>query len=178
MESAPSYADVYPLIRSGGLFVMLIGAAIVLGSIWFRSRNALLGLGATIAAVAVSLSAARLAAPYGVPTFAQVAWLVTAVVAEVVALVFVIRRFAPHGERAVLLAILVVVGMHFLPMAPAFGPLAAVLGVVCAVNALAAVRISGYPLRAVWAIDGGLKIAVGALMWWLPLVGTAGNSAV
>ena len=177
MEAALSYANVHPLMRSGGLFVMLIGAAMVLGSIWFRSRNVLLVLGATLATVAVSLSAARLTAPYGVPTFAQVAWLVTAVVAEAIALVLVIRSFAPRGERAVLLAILVVVGFHFLPMAPAFSPFAAVLGVACAVNAFVAMRISGYPLRAVWATDGGLKLAVGALMWWIPLVGTHGTFA-
>lgn len=157
---------------------MLMGAAILLGAIWFRSRNVLLALGAMLATVAVSLSAARLAAPYGVPTFAQVAWLVTAVVAEVAALVLVIRHFAPRGERAVLLAILVVVGLHFIPMTPAFGPLAAVLGVVCAVNALVAMRISQYPLRAVWATDGGLKIALGALMWFMPLFGTDGSAAV
>lgn len=169
VESVSSYANLYPLVRGGGLFVMLMGAGIVLGAIWFRSRNSFLAIGAIVATVAVSLTAARLAAPYGVPTLAQIGWLVAAVVAEVIALALVIPRFARRGERAVLLAILVVVGLHFIPMAPAFGPLAAVLGVLCALNAFAAVRMSQYPLRAVWATDGVLKVILGALMWFVPL---------
>jgi hypothetical protein len=57
-------------------------------------------------------------------------------------------------------------------MAPAFGPLAVALGVSCTANAWIATRFPGYSLRAVWAVDGGLKIALGALMWWLPVIGT------
>jgi len=157
---------------------MVIGAAIVIGSIWPRSRMALLALGAALAALATALSAARLAAPYGAPTIAQVAWLAVAVTVEVVALMIVIRHFAERGERALLVAVLVVVGFHFLPMAPAFGPLAAVLGVACTANALSAVHLSNYSLQAVWVVDGGLKVVFGALMWSIPLIGSHANAAV
>ncbi len=178
MESAGSYANLYPLVRSGALFVMVIGAAIVAGFFWPRSRMALLALGAALAAIVTALSAATLTALYGAPTIAQVAWPVVAVAVEVVALMIVIRHFAERGERALLVAILVVVGLHFLPMAPAFGPLAAVLGVACTANALFAVHLSNYPLQAVWAVDGGLKVVLGALMWSLPLIGNHANAAV
>jgi hypothetical protein len=170
MEWVHSYAALYPLVGSGALFMMVMGAAVMLGSIWPRSRNLSLALGAMLAVAATSLAAARLAAPYGVPTATQVTWLFGAVVVEVVALIYVIREFAPRGERPLFLAILVVVGLHFLPMAPAFGPLAVVLGVACTANALVAARVPSYSLRAMWAIDGGLKITIAVLMWSLLFV--------
>ena len=163
-----SYASLYPLVRSGGLFLLIVGAAIALGSIWFRSRNALLAGGASLATLVTALTAARFTAPLGTPTTSQIAWLAIAVGIEIVLLPLVIRRAASHGERAVVLAILTVVGVHFAPMAPAFGPLIAVLGALCAANALLAMRLARYPLRAVWVVDGGLKIVVGSLMWFMP----------
>jgi hypothetical protein len=156
---------------------MLVGVALVVGAVHFRFRNRLLALGAAVAAVATTLTAAKLAAPYGAPTASQVAWLAAAVLAEVAALIMVIRRFAPRGERVAMVAILMVVGLHFLPMAPAFGPLAAILGLACGANAMAGMRLSNYPLKAVWAVDGGLKIMFGSLMWAVPLVSNHENAA-
>jgi hypothetical protein len=163
-----SYATAYPLVRSGGLFLMIVGAAIVLGWLRFPLRNRLLAIGAPIATIATALTAVRLTAPWGAPTAAQVIWLVAAVAIEIALLAVAIRRFAPRGERAVVLAVLIVVGAHLLPMAPAFGPLIAAVGALCAANALLAMRLPDYSLRAVWAVDGVLKGAGGLLMWWAP----------
>jgi len=134
-------------------------------------------LGASIAVIATSLSAARLAAPYGIPTIAQVTWLAVAVLAEIAALIILVPLIAPRGDRALLVAILAIVGLHFLPMAPAFGPLMAILGVACVANALTAARLPSYPLRAVWAVDGGLKVLLGVLMSSITSIGGVGSAA-
>jgi hypothetical protein len=151
---------------------MLMGAAIVLGAIWPRARGLLLVLGALFAVASTAVAAVPLAAPFGVPTLTQVAWLCGAVIAQLLALIVVIRHFGPRGERPLLLAVLVVVGLHFVPMAPAFGPLVALLGIFCAVNAITASAIASYSLRLTWAVDGGLKIVMGALLWSIPWIGS------
>jgi hypothetical protein len=86
------------------------------------------------------------------------------VIAEIVFLAVFIRRVWPRGERAVVLTILGIVALHFLPMAPAFGPPLVLLGLLCAANVLLAVRWSDYSLRTIWATDGALKLAIGALL--------------
>ncbi len=161
-------ATQFPLAASGGVFLSIVGAAIVLGALRFRSRNVLLAAGAVLATLVTVLVAPMLTARAGVPTIAQIIWLAAAVAAEIVLLAVFIRRAAPHGERAVVLTILGIVAAHFLPMAPAFGPAMIVLGLLCAANVLLAASVADYSLRSVWAVDGALKAAIGAFLVWLP----------
>lgn len=168
MPGQLSQADLFPLIRGGGLFLAIVGTAILLGAFQFKWRNPLLGVGAAIATAATIATAAQLAVPYGAPTALQVGSLVVAVALEVVALLWAIRHFAPKGERLATIAVLAVVGAHFVLMAPAFGPLIVVLGVVTVCNALAGVRLPRYSVRALWAVDGLLKLGFGAAMFWGP----------
>lgn len=161
-----SQADLFPLIRGGGLFLAIVGGAILLGGFQFKWRNPLLGAGAAIATAATIATAAQLAAPYGSPTTLQVGSLLVAVAIEVVVLAWAIRRFAAKGERVVTIAVLTVVGAHFVLMAPAFGPLIVLLGVATVCNALAGVGLPGYSLQALWAVDGLLKLGFGAAMFW------------
>lgn len=169
MESAAmpgqTQADLFPLIRGGGLFLAIVGLAILLGPLQFRRRNLLLGAGAALAAAVTITTAAHLAAPYGAPTNLQVGSLVVAVVLEIGALIWAIRHFAPQGVRAVTIAVLAIVGVHFVFMAPAFGPLIVVLGAITVGNALAGVRLPRYSLPTLWAVDGALKLGFGAAMF-------------
>ena len=158
----------FPLAASGGVFLLIAGVAIVLGAVRFRSRNVLLAAGAVLATIVTALVAPTLTARAGVPTITQTVWLAAAVAAEIVLLAVFIRRAAPHGERAMVLTTLGIVAVHFLPMAPAFGPLMIVLGLLCAENIVLAARVTDYSLRFVWAVDGALKAAIGALLVWLP----------
>jgi hypothetical protein len=146
------------------VFLAIAGMAILLGALRFRSRNVVLAIGGALAVVVTAVLAPSLTARAGVPTLEQVVWLAAAVTAEIVLLALLVRRAWPRGERAVVLTILAIVAIHLLPMAPAFGPPMIPLGLLCGVNALLAVRLSDYSLRAVWAIDGALKLAVGALL--------------
>jgi hypothetical protein len=159
-----AHPNSYPLAASGGVFLTIAGLAILLGALRFQSRNVVLCVGGALAAVVTALLAPSLTARAGVPTLAQIIWLAAAVIAEIVFLALLIRRVWPRGERTVVLMVLGVVALHFLPMAPAFGPPMVLLAVLCGANVTIAIRSSGYSVRAAWAIDGALKLAIGALM--------------
>jgi hypothetical protein len=135
------------------VFLSIVGVAIVLGALRFRSRNVLLAAGAVLATIVTAFVAPGLTARAGVPTIAQTVWLAAAVAAEIVLLAVFIRRVAPHGERAVVLTVLGIVAAHFLPMAPAFGPSMILLGLLCAANVLLAARLTDYSLRSVSCVQ-------------------------
>ncbi len=164
MNLLAAQPSLYPLATSGGVFLCIVGVAIVLGAIRFRSRNTFLAVGGALATIVTALLAPSLTARAGVPTLGPILWLAAAVGAEVVLLAVLIRRAMPHGQRAVVLTIFAIVALHFLPMAPAFGPPMILLGTLCALNVLLARRFTEYSLPAVWAVDGALKLAVGALL--------------
>jgi hypothetical protein len=160
-----AYGETFPLVRSGGFFVAIVGLAILAGGLRFGWRNAILGVGAAIATIVTAVTAARFAAPFGAPTLFQIGDLIAAVAFEVAALAWAIRRFRPAGERATALAILMIVAIHFVLMAPAFGPLIALLGVLAAINVYMGMRLGALSLRTIWIVDGALKLAIGAAMF-------------
>jgi hypothetical protein len=163
-----SLAHAFPLVRSGGAFLMLMGAGLVIGAPVYPFRYIALAIGAAGGAAALALLAYPLAAPYGPPTLLALTSIAAAIVFEAILL----AAFAPRlrNDRARTIAVLVIVGAHFIIMAPAFSPLIAVLGVLCLANALAGALVSAYPMPALWTIDGLLKIAAGAAMWFAPLL--------
>ena len=160
-----SQADVFPLIRGGGLFLVVAGLSIVAGAFAFRARYAILGVGAAAAGALTALFAAPLAAPYGKPDDLQIASLVVAVALEMVFLARVLRAQRGAGDRETMIALLTIVGGHFVLMAPAFGPLIVLLAGASVVNTLFAQLWRGYASPLVWAADGVLKAVVGALMF-------------
>ncbi len=114
------------------------------------------------AALLTILFAASLARPLGVPTGAQ---LVALVVMEVLLIAVVAQRPLRRDERRGELAVLLIVGEHFLPMMLAFGPLIGLLGVLSALNASSGLWWSRTaPLRAFWTVDGVLKATIGGAM--------------
>jgi hypothetical protein len=160
-----AWAHAFPLVRGGGLFILIIGAGVMLGGIFVRRRLLVLGIGAAAASAAIALFAAQLAAPLGMPSRIQVGFLVGSIVLEAVLIRIVVAKFKKSGERALLLAILFVVGLHFLPMAGAFGPLCALLGLVLCANAAIGIWWNtALPLNRLWLSDGLIKTAFGALM--------------
>ena len=156
----------FPMIRAGGLFILLMGVGVLLGGLWPRRRMALLMAGGAAATVAIILTANVLTRPLGMPTQIQFWALVAAIALEMVLIRVVVARYKRDGERPFLLAILFVVGLHFLPMAITFGPLCALLGICAMANAAMALRISrDISLNRVWIIDGLLKLFFGCLMF-------------
>lgn len=159
------WAHAFPMVRGGGLFILIMGAGVVLGGVFVRWRLPLLGLGAAAASAAIAMFAAKLAAPLGVPTRLQIGFLVGSIILEAVLIRIVVAKFKKSGERALLLAILFAVGLHFLPMAGAFGPFCALLGLVLCANATIGIWWNiALPLNWLWLSDGVIKAAFGALM--------------
>jgi hypothetical protein len=158
-------AEVFPLIRAGGVFLTIAGASIMAGALHYRARYAIFGVGAAIASVATALLAPRLAASFGPPSAAAIASLVIAVALEVVLLIPVLRTAGRRDDHDTTLAILTIVGGHFLLMAPAFGPLIVALAVLSVANTLAGLLSRWYPSQALWAVDGALKAGAGAMMF-------------
>jgi len=158
----------YPLIRGGGLFLMLVGAGITAGTLWPVARRTLLASSFALAALVTTLFAHRLARPLGHPTPLQLAALAGAVVAEVVLIGTVVHLFRGHGDRTVELAVMFVVGVHFLPMAVAFGPLVGLLSLLSVLNAAGGLWLArGTHLLVFWTADGILKMTIGGMMFFV-----------
>jgi len=154
----------YPLAPAGGLFLAIVGPAILLGAPLPRWRQALLIIGIVAASVALITLTRRLTVGLPAPTLFAIGALVVAVALEAVSFPFVVRRVWSQGPGAVMRAALALVGAHFLLMAPAFGPLVVVLGLACMLNAAIAMMIKAMPDHVVWAVDGALKLSLGAMM--------------
>ncbi len=157
----------YPLIRGGGLFLMVMGAGVVGGAVWRSVRWRLVAWSLGGAALVTTIFARGLARPLGQPTARQLVALAGALGLEWVLMRIVGYRFR-RGERQFELAVLFVVGLHFLPMALAFGPLLVLLGLLSVANAAAGIWIAREtPLLVFWAVDGVMKMAIGALMFFV-----------
>jgi hypothetical protein len=177
MPLEPSQADLYPLIRGGGVFLVAAGISIVIGAFSVRARYAILAAGSAIGGVATAILAAPLAAPFGPPDLVQVVSLIVAVAVEFIVLMPVLRAWRAHDERHTTLAILTIVGGHFVLMAPAFGPLVVLLAGASVLNTLTGLLWRGYGLAWLWGLDGLLKAATGTLMFFgHKLSGNAGLS--
>ena len=157
-----SVAHPFPLLRIGGLLLLVVGTAIVAGGLVPRRAWPLFSAGATLGTVAAVMAGLSILRPTGRPTVLQVVSLVVAVVVEIVGIVWANATLRSKGERTLILVTLLVVGVHFLLMAPAFGPMFVVLGACSIGNATVGLR--SRPWSLFWAVDGGLKAAVGAVM--------------
>ena len=150
------------MARSGGLFLVLIGAALI-AAIAF-SGDALVNytvfyVGAGLAVLSLFLSG-RLSV--GTPTRVQLAALAGAIALEV-ALFVAMGHTLPPGtsERVRWLWVLMIVGVHFVPMAVCFGPIFVLLGGACMANAALGLVLPGVPYETFGLVDGALKVVVG-----------------
>lgn len=167
-------AHPYPLVRGGGLFLVLVGISIVVGALRPSVRETSWRTGLLVATVITTIAAPGLARTLGKPTLKQIVALVAAVVLEVVLIPVLIRATRHRGERTLVLSVLLAVGLHLVPMAVAFGPVVAGLGFLTMVNA--AVGLWGLPqarLSQLWFVDGLLKVVGGAAMLFSVELGAA-----
>ncbi|MFI5801703.1 DUF6609 family protein [Streptomyces sp. NPDC051561] len=179
----------YPLIRGGGLFLLCVGLGFLLGWI-FQSRWIPFAIGGGVAGfIASGLSA--LLPSLGSPSFVQIAGLVGSFVLEMGLIYLVISRYQKQqglepekqqglepekqstqqdlkqqpDERTLILTILFVVGLHFLTMGLAHGPLMTILGLATSANALIGLYVAkSLPVRALGVTDALLKLGFGAWM--------------
>ncbi|MEO3792310.1 DUF6609 family protein [Nonomuraea sp. B10E15] len=151
----------YPLIRGGGLFLIGVGTGFLLS--WIFRTYWLQFLIGGFAAGFVGSGLSALLPSLGSPSFAHIAGLVGSFVLEAGLIYLVLSRTKGADDRTVLLWILFVVGVHFLPMGMAHGPLITLLGVLTMANAAAGLRIKA-PLPVFGVTDALLKLGFGAVM--------------
>lgn len=152
----------FPLIRGGGLFLLFVGLGFLLGWIipkWWVP----LAIGGGITGIVASGLSALLPS-LGTPSWIHIAALVGSMVLEMGLIYLVVTRYKDAGERKLILAILFVVGAHFITMGAAHGPLIAILGVVTMGNAALGLWQVRIPLRALGVTDALLKLGFGAVM--------------
>ena len=152
----------YPMARRGGLFLVLIGVGLIAAIA--LSGDALVSYPVFFAGIAlaiVSLFVSKRLSD-GRPTRAQLLALAAALVLEAV-LFALLPRMLPPGtsERVRWLWVLMIVGVHFLPMAVSFGPLFLLLGGACISNAALGLLLPDVPFGLFGLVDGALKVFVG-----------------
>jgi hypothetical protein len=168
----PTTSHPYPMIRSGGLFLAMIGTGIILGTIFPRYLWHFFGISLFVASTALTFAARSLTAPLGMPTRFQIGVLIFAVVVEFALIVLLPRFFPPRNEAGFQILVLLSVGIHFLIMIPAFGPQIAVLGLLTIVNAGIGIwKTPQIRFQNIWGIDGILKLVIGTLMLCFPFIG-------
>ena len=155
----------YPIVRSGGLFLLIIGAGLLAAIA--ASGGAPVNHGVFYAALAAALLslffAGRLS--FGSPTALQIGALVFALALQGALLVLQGRLLPPTTpEHIRWLWVSSIVGVHFLPMAVAFGPRMLLLGGACIATALVGLALPSVPYEVFGIVDGALKVGFGA---WL-----------
>jgi hypothetical protein len=153
------------MVPAGGLFIAIMGAGILAGSFFRTKRDFLLISGFVVAAVALAIFGGRLMAPFGNPTRLQLWFLFGSIALEIVLFCLVMPIYRRARERSARLASLFIVGVHFLPMAVAFGPMCFALGIVLSLcSGVGLWCRPGLSLNGLWAADGFIKMAFGLVM--------------
>jgi hypothetical protein len=163
------YESRYPLVRSGGLFLVLIGLGLLGGTLFHGDslvNYSVFYLGLGLATISLFFSR-RLAS--GRPSRLQLVALALGIALEMVLFVS-INRSLPHGtpEQVRWLWAFIIVGVHFIPLAVAFGPRLVLLGFICIANGAAGLLLGNIPFDFSAILDGLLKVGLGV---WL-LAGT------
>ena len=155
----------YPIARSGGLFLLIIGAGLLAAIA--ASGDAPVNHGvfyAALGAALLSLFFSRRVSS-GSPTPLQIGALVFAVTLQGALIVLQARLLPPATpEHVRWLWVSMIVGVHFLPMGVTFGPRMLLLGGACIATALVGLSMPNVPYEVFGIVDGALKVAVGA---WL-----------
>jgi hypothetical protein len=153
----------YPLIRGGGLFLICVGTGFLLSWLLPRYWAACAIAGGVAGFIASGLSA--LLPSLGTPSAVQISALVGSFLLEAGLIYLAVTRYKDAGDRKLLMAILFVVGLHFITMGLAHGPLIATLGVLTVINAAIGFHAKAISWKAFGIIDALLKLGFGLVMF-------------
>jgi hypothetical protein len=164
---AAAYLAAYPMAPLSGLFLIIVGLCIVLGAARMRWRLPLMFAGFAVALAAIFFRGGPVLQDLApIKTFQGVV-VVVAIVLEIVCIRLTVGRWRQRTDNRLPLVILIVVGLHFVLMYPAMGPLIALIGAAGVVNASVGLIFARTPLRLLWFTDGVIKVAGGAVLLML-----------
>lgn len=167
--STPLQQHPYPSIRVGGLWMIWIGAVIILASLLtfgqvFNGPLFYLGFIAGVAGILVN-SRVRAILSFGQTTKRQRTAMWFGVGLQTLLFIVLANGFANLDQRTYWLISLIIVGLHLLPFSLLHGPRAALLGVLCMVSAGVGIAWGGLPFWLFGVIDGLLKLLFGIWMF-------------
>lgn len=154
----------YPTVGAAGLFLIGIGLGFVLVWCFPRYYGLWMGLSFGIAAFGAVIGY-WLFDHLGMIRPIDIAVYSGAFLLEVIGIFWVSRKYP--DERVQDAMILLVVGLHFVPMVLILGPLAGLLALGCTLNALLALRNRHRPILPFGLVDSGLKVFFGGMMVWI-----------
>jgi hypothetical protein len=168
-ETAPALQQhPFPTIRVGGLWLIWIGLTITVATA-LAGNQGLHGpvffLGFIAGVVGILLNRRlRERVGYGQPAKEQRVAMWFAIGLQAV-LFTILGQLHTLDTRTFWLVALLIVGVHFLPMARLHGPTAAILGGLCMLNAVVGLLVPSIPFLGLGIVDGLLKIVFGVWMF-------------
>lgn len=167
MELFENMAQTFPLMRGGGVFFVFVGLGIALGALLGKRRilPALIA-GGVLAILSQALLSKLLFAGLGRPTLLHYVAIAIGLAVEMALVTLVVSKIPDRKSRQFWLWMLWVVGVHLVIFGFSHGPLSALLGLFCIINATGGLLLPTLEYRWVWLVDGLLKIAIGSLMVW------------
>jgi hypothetical protein len=174
VTSGQPIARRFPMIRQGGLFITCVGVGLIVATYAAQVTRQATPVLRPVFFLAVALGVTglfglRRRLSLGRPTRPQLVALWIGLGFEGAMFALLPRLLGRVDLGTFWLAVLIVVGLHFLPLTVAFGPRCGFLGILCVVLAAIGLEMQPYfGVRAVIAADGALKTAFGLSMVLYP----------
>jgi hypothetical protein len=168
----------YPTILRAGVLVLILGVGMVFGtaviSYPFSYRVFFTGIVASV----LTFIFFKQRYQYGKPTALQTGAIYAALILGALLLAGLFVFLPDYGSRTFLLLMLLIIGIDFIPLSIAVGPLLLLLAILCILDALLGLWLQGLSFTLFTAVDGVLKIIFGILMLRShPAIGGARRSA-
>src|SRR5258706_12652254 len=164
----------YPTILRGGVLVLILGVSMVFGTAVvafpFYYRVFFTGIVASILAF-IFFKQRYL---YGKPTSLQSGAIYAALILAALLLVGLFVFIPDYASRTFLLLMFLIIGIDFIPLSIAAGPLMLLLAALCILNALLGLWLQGLSFTIFTGVDGVLKIILSLAQY--PSVPATGRS--
>lgn len=166
------------MIRQGGLFIACAGVGLIAGAVAARLTGYAEPVLRPAFFIGVALGVVAMLGPgrrmsLGRPTRFQRRALWFGLGLEGLLFAVLPAALGRVDPGTYWLSVLIVVGVHFLPLGAAFGPLCAGLGMLCISLASTGLMVRGViGAETVILVDGTLKVLVGGVMTMYPAVGS------
>lgn len=156
----------YPLIRAGGLFIMIMGIGITIGSLRDWLILPMIGVSFVVAFIVLSQVQPPLLRDMGTLTDFQANMVYVAYTVQGVGIGLWCAFLLPRegASRRFILGILVIVGLHFVFFYPSMGWVMLLVTLFCTAWGLYTMRRESLSINLAYRVDGLIKATLGLLM--------------
>ncbi len=154
----------FPSILRSGVLVLILGVSSVSGVAVAVYPHSYLIYFVGIVAAALAFTFFKDRYKYGRPTTAQLIAIYVALILGVLLLIGLFVFMPDYRSRNFLLWMFLIIGIVFVPLSVASGPLMLLLAALCIVNALLGLWLHSISFSIFGLVDGVLKIIFGLLM--------------